>query len=129
MARIIIMDDNRTTGTLLKKALEREDHQVRLVNNWKGLTANTRDSSIDLVLIHQSHQNNNGWTAFNQFKRTYPQIPAMLYVFPDYRWTSANWIVKAVQESLPTEKESDQVLPLWTWETGLNIAGTVHLKR
>lgn len=120
MAGIIIVDDNRSAGAFLKKALEYEDHQVRLVDNWKGITANALDSSIDIVLIHQSHQNNDGWTAFNQFKRTHPQIPAMLYVLPDYRWTSANWIVKAVQESLPTEKASCEVLPLLTWETERN---------
>ena len=77
MAKIIIMDDNRSTGILLKRALEREDHQVYLVADWQGLSAIIKDPTIDLVLIHQEDSE---WTAFNQFKMVHQDIPAMLYV-------------------------------------------------
>lgn len=123
MAKIIILDNNRPSAALLKRALEREDHQVWLVANWQELSAIIDDPSIDLVLIHQEDSQ---WTAFNQFKRTYHDIPVMLYVMPDYRWTTMNWIVRAVQEALVHMDKIDKMDPLIAWDTGFNHAGINH---
>lgn len=123
MARIIIVDENKATGILLRKALEREDHQVGLVANWQGLSANMADPSIDLVLIHQEDSE---WTTFNQFKQTHQDTPAMLYVMPDYGWTSTGWIVKAVQEALSQMNKLDAPTPLWTWDRGFDATRINH---
>ncbi len=123
MAKIIIIDDNRSTGVLLKRALEREDHQACLFNNLQKFSADTEDPTVDLVLIHQTHQEDFGWTAFNQFKSTHQDTPAMLYAMPDYSWTSMDWINKAVQEALAHMKKLDDPTALWAWDTGFNDSG------
>jgi DNA-binding NtrC family response regulator len=120
MTRIVIMDDNRSAGILLKKALEHDDHQVDLVASWNELGRKTVHPPIDLVLIHQAHQQNSGWRAFNQFKCINHNIPAMLYVLPDFRRASMTWIVKAVQEALTLMKKSDNTASRWTWDSGFN---------
>lgn len=107
MARIIIIDNDRSAGTLLKKALERELHFVILRDGWKGLKQYLVNQTIDLVLIRQTHQNNSAWRQFNQFIREFKHIPAMVYALPDYQWTSTSWIVKAVQEALPHMNKLD----------------------
>ncbi|MGD9365073.1 MAG: hypothetical protein PVH87_05210 [Desulfobacteraceae bacterium] len=121
MAKIIIVDENNLTGALLRKALEREDHQVGLVTNWQSLSASMEDLTIDLVLIHQEDSE---WTTFNQFKQTHQDIPAMLYVMPDYGWTSTGWVVKAVQEALSQMNKLDAPTTLWTWGTGFDDTNT-----
>jgi DNA-binding NtrC family response regulator len=123
MANIVIMDDNRSAGVLLKRALELEAHQVCLVANWHGLSVKIEDPPLDLVLIHQDHQEDFGWTAFNQFKHTHQDIPAMLYVMPDYSSTNMCWIVKAVQEALAKMNKLDEPTALWTWDTACNDSG------
>ena len=120
MAKIIIMDDNRSTGILLKRALEREDHQVCLVADWQGLSANIEDPTIDLVLIHQEDSQ---WTTFNQFKVTHQDIPAMLYVMRDYSLTSMVWIVKAAQEALAQMDKLGCPTGLWDWDTACDDSG------
>jgi PleD family two-component response regulator len=62
MARIVIMGHS-STSVLLKRALEREDHQVKLVSDWQGLLVNIEDPALDLVLFHREDPE---WTAFNQ---------------------------------------------------------------
>lgn len=124
MAKIVIMDDNRSTSVLLKRALEREDHQVGLVADWQGLSANIEDPNIDLVLIHQEDSE---WTAFNQFKITHQDIPAMLYVMRDYSLTSMVWIVKAVQEALAQMNKLDDPPTLWNWDTCCKDSGMSYL--
>lgn len=123
MAKIIIVDENKLTGALLRKALEREDHQVGLVTNWQSLSASMEDSAIDLVLIHQEDSE---WTTFNQFKHKHQDTPAMLYVMPDFGWTSMGWIVKAVQEALTQMNKLDAPTTLWTWDTGFDGTGINH---
>jgi DNA-binding NtrC family response regulator len=98
MARIIIIDNNRSAGALLKKALEHELHYVNLADDWRGLKQYLKNQTIDLVLIRQKHQSNSAWLQFNQLKDENKHIPAMIYVLPDYQWTSIEWIVKAVHE-------------------------------
>ena len=120
MAKIIIMDDNRSTGILLKRALEREDHQVYLVADWQGLSAIIKDPTIDLVLIHQEDSE---WTAFNQFKMVHQDIPAMLYVMRDYSLTRMVWIMKAVQEALAQMNKLDDLTAQWNWDTACNDSG------
>lgn len=116
---MIILDNNRSTGVLLKRALERENHQVGLVANWQGLSANIEDAGIDLVLIHREDSQ---WTAFNKFKITHKDSPAMLYVMRDHR-LSMVWIVKAVQEVLARMKKLNDTTALWNWDTACNDAG------
>jgi len=120
MAKIVIMDDNRSTGAILKRVLECEDHHVCLVGNWQGLTAVIEDPTVDLVLIHQEDSQ---WTAFNQFKNIHQDIPAMLYVMRDHSLTSTVWIVKAVQEALAQMKKLDDPPTLWSWDTACDDAG------
>lgn len=122
MARIIILDNNRSTGVLLKRALERENHRVGLVADWQGLSANIEDSSIDLVLIHREDSE---WTAFNKFKITHKDNPAMLYVMRDYS-LSMVWIVKAVQEALAQMNKIDETTALWNWDTACNDSGVSY---
>jgi DNA-binding NtrC family response regulator len=124
MAKIIIMDDSRSTSALLKKALEREDHQVGLVTDWQGLSANIEDPTIDLVLIHQDDSE---WTAFNQFKNTHQDIPAMLYVMRDLSLTSMVWIIKAVKEALVQMNKLVDPPTLWNWDTACNDSGMSFL--
>ncbi|MGD9368580.1 MAG: hypothetical protein PVH87_22965 [Desulfobacteraceae bacterium] len=124
MAKIVIMDDNRSTNVLLKRALECEDHQVCLVANWQGLSANIKDPGIDLVLIHQEDSE---WTAFNQFKITHQDIPAMLYVMRDYSLTGTVWIVKAVQEALARINKLVDPPRLWNWDTCCKDSGMSYL--
>lgn len=123
MAKIIIVDENKLTGILLRKALEREDHQVGLVTNWQSLSASMKDPTIDLVLIHQEDAE---WTTFNQFKHTHQDTPAMLYVMPDYGWASRGWIVKAVQEALTQMNKLEAPTSLWTWDTGFDDTNINH---
>jgi hypothetical protein len=52
---------------LLKKALEHDDHQFDVIASWKELGRETVYALIDLVLIHQAHQNNSGLRASDQF--------------------------------------------------------------
>ena len=120
MAKIIIMDDNRSTSVLLKKALEQEDHHVGLVGDWQGLSASIEDPTIDLVLIHHD---DSAWTAFNQFKSSHQDIPAMLYVMRDYHLTSMVWVVKAVQEALARMRKLEDPPLLWNWDTACNDSG------
>ncbi len=126
MAKIIILDDNRSTGSLLKRALEREDHQVSLMTDWEKFSATTDDSDVDLVLIHLTLQKDFGWTAFNQFKSTYQDTPAMLCAMPVYSWTSMDWIIEAVQEALAHMKKVDDPTALWAWDTGANDSRIGH---
>ncbi len=120
MARIAMMDDNRSTGVLLKRALEREDHHVCLVTDWHGLSAVIADPAVDLVLIHQDDSQ---WTAFNRFKITHQDIPAMLYAMRDDSLTCTVWIVKAVQEALTRMHKLDGQPTLWSWDKACNDAG------
>lgn len=120
MASIVIMDDNRSAGILLKKALEYDDHQVDLVASLNELERKTVHPLIDLVLIHQTHQNNSGWRAFDQFKCINHNIPALLYVLPDFRQASMAWIVKAVQEALTLMKKAAHPASRWTWGSGFD---------
>jgi DNA-binding NtrC family response regulator len=124
MAMIIIMDDNRSTGVLLKRALEREEHQVRLVADLQELSKIIEDPTIDLVLIHQDDSQ---WTAFNQFKIMHQDIPAMLYVMRDYSLKSIVWIVKAAQEALARLNKLGDQTPLWDWDTPCNDSGISYL--
>ncbi len=124
MAKIVIMDDNRSTGALLKIALEREDHRICLVANWKGLSAIIEDPTVDLVLIHQDDSQ---WTAFNRFKNTHQDIPAMLYVMRDISFTSTVWIVKAVQAALARIDKLDDPPTLWSWDTACHDSGMSFL--
>ncbi len=123
MAKIMIMDDNRSTGTLLKKALEREDHQADLLDTWQGLSENIEDPSIDIVLIHQDDSE---WTTFNRFKSTHQDIPAMLYVMRDYSLANMVWIVKAVQNALEQLNKLDDSPTLWCWDTACNDSGVSY---
>ncbi len=123
MAKIVIMDDNGSTGAVLKKALEREDHRVSLVTNWQGLSAIITDPAIDLVLIHQEDSQ---WTTFNRFKITHQDIPAMLYVMRDYSLNSTVWIVKAVQEALAHLIKLADPPTLWSWDTACDDSGTSY---
>jgi DNA-binding NtrC family response regulator len=110
MAKIMIMDDNRSTSTLLKKELEREGHQVDLSDTWQWLSDNIVDPTIDLVLIHQDDSE---WTTFNRFKKTHQDIPAILYVMRDYSLTNIVWIVKAVQNALEQLNKLDNQQSFW----------------
>ena len=123
MAKMIIVDENKLTGVLLRKALEREDHQVGLVTSWHSLTASMGDPTIDLVLIHQEDSE---WTTFNQFKRTHQDTPAMLYVMPDFGWTSMGWIVKAVREALIQMNKFDAPTTQRSWDTGFDDTHINH---
>jgi hypothetical protein len=58
--------------------------------------------------------------AFNQFKSTHQDTPAMLCAMPDYSLTSTDWIVKAVHEALAHMNKLDAPTALWTWDTGFN---------
>lgn len=120
MAKIVLMDDNKSTGALLKRALEREDHQVRLIANWRELSEIIKDPVVDLVLIHQDDSQ---WTAFNRFKITHQDIPAMLYVMRDHRLTNTVWIVSAVQDALARMNKLAGLSTLWRWDTACNDAG------
>ncbi len=120
MARIVILDDNRSTGALLKGALEREDHQVCLVAEWQGLSAIIEEPNVDLVLIHQDDFQ---WTAFNQFKTTHKDSPAMLYVIRDYNLTNTVWIVRAVREALARMNKLADSPTLWCWDTACSDSG------
>lgn len=124
MAKIIIIDNNRSTGVLLKKALEHKDNKIDLVANWLCLSANIKELTIDLVLIHQTRQEDFGWTVFNQFKNSHPNTPTMLCVMPDYSFSSIDWIVKSVQEALAQMNKIGYPPVLWTWDTGFNETGT-----
>lgn len=123
MAKIIIVDENKLTGVLLRKALEREDHQVGLVTNWHSLTASMEDPTIDLVLIHQEDSE---WTTFNQFKHTHQGTPALPYVMPDFGWTGMGWIVKAVREALIQMNKLDAPTTQWSWDTGFDDTHINH---
>ena len=120
MARIVIMDDNRSSGASLKRALEREDHQICLVADWQGLSAIIEDPAVDLVLIHQDDSQ---WTAFNRFKITHQDIPAMLYVMRDSGLAGTVWIVKAVREALARMHKLVDQPGLWSWDKACNDAG------
>jgi DNA-binding NtrC family response regulator len=120
MANIIIMDDNRSTSTALKKTLERENHQVRTTANWQGLSASMKESDTDLVLIHQEDSQ---WTAFNQFKSTHQDIAAMIYVMRDSSFAGMVWIVKAVQEALAQMNKLDDMTDMWRWDTSCKASG------
>lgn len=123
MAKIIIMDENRSTSAALKNALEQENHQVCIAANWQGLSANMKKPDIDLVLIHQ---NDSEWTAFNQFKKNHQNIAAMIYVMRDDSLTSMVWIVKAVQEALTQMKKLDDLPALWRWDTSCSDSGVSY---
>ena len=120
MARILIMDDNRSTSALLKKALEREDHQVVISGSWQEVSKNIEDPTIDLVLIHQDDSE---WTTFNRFKSDHQDIPAMLYIIRDYSLTNMVWIVRAVQNALEQLNKLNDMPTLWSWDTDCRDSG------
>lgn len=100
MPQIVIIDDNRSAGALLRKALERELYHVHLVDHWRRLASQHGQRKVDLVLIRQTRNQDSAWCQFNDFKRDNRHIPAMIYVLPDYQPASMEWIVKAVREVL-----------------------------
>ncbi len=100
MANILIVDDNKSLGALLKKELELEDHRVLISASNLLSIMHSSDLFVDLVLINQINQNNSGWVIFNQFKRMNADIPALLYVSGSYGRTNITWIIKAVREAL-----------------------------
>jgi DNA-binding response OmpR family regulator len=85
MAKIIIVDDNRSMGTFLKKALEREAHQVTLVPEEHDAIASFKVCGANLVMINQSCRQHSGWTIFNHLKHINSQMPLMLYLLDNYR--------------------------------------------
>lgn len=120
MARIVMMDDNRSTGALLKRVLEREAHQVCRVASWQALSAIIKEPTIDLVLIHQDDSQ---WTTFNRFKNSHRDIPAMLYVLRNHSLTSTVWIVKAVHEALAQMNKLADPPTQWSWDNACYDAG------
>ncbi len=108
MANILIVDDNKSMGALLKKELELEDHRVFMSTSCRRSIIDSPDLCVDLVLINQTSQNNSGWAVFNQFKRMNVDIPAMLYVSDNYGRTSITWIIKAAREALTCINKSVQ---------------------
>lgn len=107
MARILIIDDNTAVNNLLKRHLEREDHDICLLTAMDGLSIETRFLSTDLVLINLHCQGNSGWEMFNYIKGKDETIPAMVYVFPKWSPEGAAWIAGTVRESLKNKTFSD----------------------
>lgn len=111
MARILIIDDNTAVNNLLKRHLEREDHEISLMTAMDGLSIETRFLSNDLVLINLHYQGNGGWEMFDCIKRKDETIPAMVYVFPKWSPESAGWIAGTVRESLKKKPFSNDPVP------------------
>jgi ActR/RegA family two-component response regulator len=100
MAKIIIVDDNRSMGAFLKKALEYEAHQVILVPHEQDAIVSFRVCGANLVMINQSCRQHSGWTIFNHLKHINSQMPLMLYVLDNYRPAGTAWVIQALNETL-----------------------------
>lgn len=100
MPKTVIMDDNHISRFLIKNALQGEGLKACHVDGWQALMEESKASSIELVLINQHHRNNSGWSMFNRIKSFNPEAPVMIYVLPDHRRPSIDWIVKAVLEAV-----------------------------
>ena len=100
MAKIIIVDDNRSMGAFLKKALEYEAHQVILVAHEQDAIVSFRVCGANLVMINQSCRQHCGWAIFNYLKYINSQMPLMLYVLDNYRPAGTAWVIQALNETL-----------------------------
>ncbi len=100
MAKIIIVDDNRSMGAFLKKALEYEAHQVTLVPRAQDAIASFRVRGANLVMINQNCREQSGWTIFNHLKHINSQMPLMLYLLDNYRPGGTVGIIQALNAAL-----------------------------
>ncbi len=100
MCQIIIIDDNQTTGIFLKKALEREAHQVMLVAYEEDAIIRFKRNKTALVMINQTCRQYSGWKIFNQVKLFYPEMPLMLCLLNSIGPADTLGVVKAVEEVL-----------------------------
>ena len=100
MVKIILIDDNRSTGVLLKMILEQETFQVSLVADERDAIASYKVCSAHLMMINQTCRQCSGWTIFNDIKRIDGEMPLMLYFLKDCRPSDTDWIILAVREAL-----------------------------
>jgi DNA-binding NtrC family response regulator len=100
MRQIIIVDDNKSTGVVLRKALEREDYQVLVVACEEDAIIRFRIKKTGLVMINQTCRKHSGWRIFNNVKLVYPEMPLMLYFLDNFRPAATLGVVQAAAEAL-----------------------------
>ena len=100
MARIIILDDNKTGSAFLKMILARYRYCVSRTVNIQEAIHPPSHAAPHLVLINYAFGNHRGWEVFNYLKRIAGHIPALVYVLEQVNGANADWIVKAVQAVL-----------------------------
>jgi len=79
MARILIADDDRNFGTILKSELEEDQHAVDLVPNGIEAVLNFIDHSYDFVLLDIRMPRLGGTDALRIIKKIAPHIPVITF--------------------------------------------------
>lgn len=100
MCQIIIVDDNQSTGVILKQALQREAHQVILVPCEDDAIFRFKVNRTRLVMINQTCREYSGWKIFNHVKLFHPEMPLMLYFLDSFRMVDMVGVLQAVREAL-----------------------------
>lgn len=116
MASVLIIDDNRSKSTVLKRSLTGQRHRVRRSQDiWEAIYPRG-GAAPDLVLINQAMANSTGWELFYHLKQLAPDLPAMVYVLDNDCVNAAGWICRAVDAACEVT-DASQVPP------GASLAG------
>ncbi|MFH0726800.1 MAG: hypothetical protein V2B19_10690 [Pseudomonadota bacterium] len=101
MAKILIVDYNRFISQVLKKTIEKGEHQVMLAAEpGVSIISSGFVAGMDLILIDQRGADSHGWDLFNEWKQAENCPALMLYVMDDCGMKSIAWFEKAVCQAL-----------------------------
>ena len=76
--RLLVVDDDPSVRTMLKRVLAGEGYRVRSAANGAAALQAAKSAPPDLVLLEPKLPEENGWDVFGRLTRKWPSLPVVV---------------------------------------------------